>query len=197
MVKRLSFLLLILALFGCEGGKEVEQNISGKKVLMIIASSNFRDEEYQKPRQILEGAGAEITIASSSLGMAKGTLGATVRPDILITEVKVARYDAILFIGGSGSKEYFDHLTAHFIAKQAVEEEKILGGICSAVSTLANAGVLKGKQATAFSSEGPNLKAKGANYTGADLEVDGKIITANGPQSATKFGQAVLRALSE
>ncbi|MBU1486563.1 DJ-1/PfpI family protein, partial [bacterium] len=106
-------------------------------------------------------------------------------------------YDAVLFIGGGGSRQYFDDIDAHWIARQAVGEEKILGGICSAVSILANAGVLKGKRATAFSSEGPNLRAKGANYTGAAVEIDGKIITANGPQSATKFGQAILEALAE
>lgn len=163
---------------------------------MIIASSNFRDEEYQEPRQILEGAGAEITVASSSLDLAKGVLGATAKPDILITDVRAADYDAILFIGGGGSRQYFDDADAHWIARQTVEEEKILGGICSACSILANAGVLKGKRATAFSSEGPNLKDKGANYTGADLEVDGKIITANGPQAAARFGQAILKALT-
>lgn len=197
MVKKLLSFLIILALFGCKGEREVKQNIPGKKVLMVIASSNFRDEEYQEPRQILEGAGAEITVASLSLNPARGTLGATVKPDIRITEVNVADYDAILFIGGSGSREYFSNPAAHSIARQAVEGGKILGGICSACSTLANAGVLAGKRATAFSSEGPNLKAKGANYTGADLEIDGKIITANGPQAAAKFGRAILEALRE
>lgn len=172
-------------------------NLNGKKVLMIIASDKFRDEEYHQPRQILERGGAEITVASSSLGLAKGMLGATARPDILLKDVIVDNYDAILFIGGSGSSEYWNDKIAHSIIKEAVAKNKVLGAICIAPTTLANAGVLQGKRVTAFSSEKAKLKDKGANYTGADCEVDGKIITANGPSSATKFGQKIAEALAE
>ena len=34
-----------------------------------------------------------------------------------------------------------------------------------------------------------------ATYTGADVEVDGKLITANGPKSALDFSVAIAKAL--
>lgn len=173
-----------------------EMKISGKNVLMIVASRNFRDEEYLEPRSVLENAGAKITIASSSLEVSKGMLGAKVKPDILVGDVDVADYDAILFIGGPGSSEYFNDPKAHSIAREAVDADKVLGAICIAPSTLANAGVLEGKKATCFFSEKGNLVKRGSAYTGRGVEVDGNIITSDGPRSAREFGETILQKLA-
>ena len=194
----LSVLIFCLLIIGCKEEKEETvflPRIDGKKILMIIANKNFRDEELQGPQKIFIKQGAEVTIASSSLSTATGMLGAEAKPDILIDDVKVEDYDAIVFVGGSGASEYWNDSTAHKIAKEAVESNKILCAICIAPVTLANAGVLKGKSATVFSSEAGKLRTKGANYTGKDVEVDGNIITGNGPNAAKKFGEAIVKAL--
>ena len=39
------------------------------------------------------------------------------------------------------------------------------------------------------------VEKAGAEYTGADLEIDGKLITANGPVPAKKYGAALVEAL--
>lgn len=172
-------------------------DITGKKVLFIIASNNFRDEELQIPKQIIENKGAAVIIASSSLKVSHGVLGAEVKPDILIAEAKAVDYDAIVFIGGSGSSEYWNSPVAHQLAKDIVAHDKVLAAICIAPVTLANAGVLTGKKATVFASEINSIKNKGSVYTGNDVEVDGKIITANGPQSAAMFGHAIVTVLGQ
>ena len=176
---------------------EAEPPLQGKSILMIIAHQNFRDEEYQEPRQIFEARGAKITVASSSLEVAKGALGAQVKPDLLLKDAAVGDYDAIVFVGGPGAQEYWDDPVAHVIAQEAVAEGKVLAAICIAPATLAKAGVLKGKKATVFSSEAGALKAGGANYTGASVERDGLIITANGPQAAAEFAEEIAKALGD
>lgn len=170
-------------------------NVSTKKVIMIIASTNFRDEEYNVPREILERKGIEVKVASSSIRQCRGILGAIVIPDMLITDVKVEDYDAVIFVGGIGASEYWNNSTALAMAKACMGLNKLLCAICIAPVTLANAEVLRGKKATVFSSEIGKLKNKGANYTGKDVERDGNIITANGPTSAAKFGEAIASAL--
>jgi len=124
-------------------------------------------------------------------------LGAQVKPDLLLKDVAVSDYDAIVFVGGSGAQEYWNDPVAHAIAKEAVAQGKVLAAICIAPTTLAKAGVLQGKKVTAFSSEAGALKACGANYTGASVERDGLLITANGPQAATKFAEEIAKALEE
>jgi protease I len=78
-----------------------------------------------------------------------------------------------------------------------VKKEKIVGAICIAPVTLANAGILTGKKATVFESETKKLKDKGANCTRKNVERDGKTITANGPKAAKEFGETIAKALAE
>jgi protease I len=168
-----------------------------KKALMIIAERNFRDEELLEPKKILEDREIKVTIASTSLQDSRGMLGATVKPDILLSSVKVQDYDVIIFVGGSGASQYWNDSLAHSIAKEAMQKDKILCAICIAPVTLANAGVLSGKKATVFSSEISKLETKGATYTGKPVQVEGKIITGEGPQSAEQFGEAIVKVLED
>lgn len=203
MIKQILVFIFILGLIGCvkETQKVVKEkevvDLKGKKVLMIIASSNFRDEEYLIPHKILKSYGVDVITAASSLEISRGMLGAKVKPDILLAKAKVEDYEGIVFVGGNGSSEYWNDKIAHNIAQAAVAQDKILAAICIAPVTLANADVLIGKRATVFFSEVKRLKEKGANYTGADVEIDGNIITADGPQAAEKFAQAIIKLLKE
>ena len=169
--------------------------LAGKKVLMVVASNQFRDEEYQKPRGILEAAGAAVTVASSSLKEATGMLGLKLKPDILLKDARMEQYDAVVFVGGMGATEYWENPTAHALAKKAYESGKVTSAICLAPMTLANAGLLKGKKATIWPDASAEFKTKGVIYTGSRVEQVGKIITGSGPEAADAFGNALLEAL--
>jgi protease I len=164
-------------------------------VLMIIAPRNFRDEELFDTKKELESSGNSVIIASTKTDTATGMLGGTVKPNIAIDEVNVDDYDAVVFVGGSGSSIYFNNQKAHEIARTANDNGKLVAAICIAPSTLANAGLLKGKKATSFPSEERNLRSKGANYTGKPVEKDGNIITADGPKSAREFGRMIAEVI--
>jgi protease I len=164
------------------------------KILMIIASSDFRDEEFSVPRAIFEKAGYSVTVACSSLDESKGMLGMKVKPNITLDKVNVEDYDAVVFVGGVGAKEYFTDASAHKIATDALVKGKVVAAICIAPNILANAGLLKGKKATC--NDAGNLKAKGAIYTGKPVERDGKIITGSGPTAAKEFAETILGLLN-
>lgn len=168
-----------------------------ENAVMVIAQRGFRDEELFRPKEILEKAGVVVTIASLTLQECKGMLGSVVKPDTTIDQVKVDDYDIIVFVGGSGASQYFDNLVAHRLAQEAVNKKKILGAICIAPVILANAGVLDGRRATVWSSESGQLEAKGAYFTGAPVQVDGKIVTANGPSAAEDFARAMVGYLKK
>jgi protease I len=169
--------------------------LDGKKVLMVIASNNFRDEEYSDPRKALEAEGASVTVACSTLNTARGKLGMEVKPDVLIGDVKEGDYDGVVFVGGGGSKEYFDSPVAHKLAQNFYSHNKLTSAICIAPAVLANAGLLKQKRATSFPSSAETLKAKGAVFTGGDVESDGKLVTGSGPEAARKFGKKLVEVL--
>jgi protease I len=188
--------ILVVALISCFGVSGVlVQAATPKKAVLIIAQSNFQDDEFLRPKEILEASGIEVIVASTTLSQAIGMNGAGVKPDMLVKNIKVADFDAVVFIGGSGATQYLTDPLAHSIAQEAIAKNKIVGAICIAPVILTNAGILKGKKATVYPSEADKLKAGGVNYTGKPLEKDGLIITADGPKSAKEFGEEISRAL--
>ncbi len=166
-----------------------------KKVALVIAEKQFRDEEYQVPHDLLQEAGFEVLTVCTSKNAAIGKLGLQVTPDTLITELNPTELAALVFIGGGGAQQYFDDPLAHGLAQKMVELDKVLGAICIAPVILANAKVLVGKAATVFPDGASVLKKNGANYTGNDVEVDGQIITGNGPDAAGAFSRALIKLL--
>lgn len=164
-------------------------------VLMVIAPENFRDEELFHTKEELEKAGANVTVASRGMDTCTGMLGGTATPDISLREVNADDYDAVIFVGGRGSEVYFNNPVAVQLARDAYAAGKVVAAICIAPSILANAGLLRGKKATAFLSQQNNLIAKGADFTDESVIVDGKIITADGPGSAREFGKTIARTL--
>jgi len=200
-MRNIFLVAFVVLLAGCvrEQGQNggVFLGIGGKKVLMAVAPDNFRDEELFHTQEELEKAGAEITIASSRTGAIRGSQGGTAEAKILLKDVSPRDYDAVVFVGGSGASVYFGDAAAHSLAREMYSAGKVVGAICIAPVILANAGLLEGKNAACFSGEKNSIEAKGANYTGQGVTIDGKIITADGPGSARQFGKKIAELLSQ
>jgi protease I len=167
-----------------------------KKAVFVIAEQVFRDEEYLVPKNLLEKAGIKVETASTTMKEAVGKLGARVQPDLLLSQINVEKYDALIFVGGGGAEQYFDDPTAHSLANSFLKAGKVLAAICIAPVILARAGLLKGKQATVYIDGAEELKRAGSIYTGNPVQTDGWIVTANGPEAAEGFGNEVVRLLT-
>jgi protease I len=167
------------------------------KILIIISPENFRDEELKIPMQIFKQTGNEFTIASTTAEMCQGMLGYEIKPDKTVSDVKVGDYDAIVVVGGSGSPALAEKPEVLKLLKSAQLNNKIVGAICMAPVVLARAGVLSGKRATVYQTPESLkvLQAAGSLFTNEPVVVDGKIVTANGPQAAAEFAKAILELL--
>ncbi len=168
-----------------------------KKVLMIIAPTDFRDEEYFEPKNIFESNGFIVDTASNGVNQAKGKLGGIANINIDIDEVEVDNYDVIVFVGGSGANQYKGNDDIGIILDD-IDEGQLLCAICIAPTILAYFGKLKGVKATVWNGDGQQgkyLEDMGAIYTGADVQIDKNIVTADGPDSARKFAQTIVKLL--
>jgi len=172
-----------------------------KKVLFVIAKTDFRDEEYFIPKSILEKEFIVETASNGNKGeIALGFLGGEANIDVNIKDVNVDEYDAIIFVGGAGALKNLDNEDSYKLIKEAIEKNKLLCAICIAPTILAKAGVLKEKKATVWHSDLDKspikvLEENGAIFIDEDVVEDGNIITANGPKAAEKFGQKILEKL--
>lgn len=160
-------------------------------VVMVIAPSVFRDEEYAEPKRILESRGANVVTASVTPGECIGKLGLHAHASISVATAAERDWDAVIFVGGAGAAVFFDDVAAHSLAKRAADGPGLLSAICIAPSILARAGLLDGVRATAFPSQHDDVVAHGAIWTGEAVTKDGRIVTGNGPEAATEFGETI------
>ena len=168
------------------------------KIILIIAQDQYRDEEYEVPKNIFTQAGHEVVTASKKVGPCRGKLGGTTQATIAIEDIDVSNYSAVIFVGGAGAIDYQHDVQAHLTAQEAVNREKVLGAICIAPTILAYAGILDGIKATVWNGESePSkiLEQQGAHYVNETVVVDGKIVTANGPEAAEEFAKKVLELI--
>ncbi|MDI6839281.1 MAG: DJ-1/PfpI family protein [bacterium] len=174
-----------------------KETLKGKNILMVIAHNNFRDDEYQIPREFFEDLGAKLVVASSDTTPAIGMFKLKVKPDILLTQVTIADFDALVFVGGSGITEYWDSKEVHTLVDIAFKSNKVVGAICIAPIILARAGILKGKKATVWESVETKriFNEEGVKYTRLPVVTSGNIVTANGPQAAKLFTESIVNLL--
>jgi len=164
-----------------------------QSIVLIVAHDGFRDEEYAEPLEIFKENGYSVKTASSSPTNATGNFGLQAKVDLLVKNINVKEFAAIVFVGGPGAAEYFTDRQAHNVIKDAYKNNIIVAAICIAPNILANAGILEGKKATCWDSE--NLIKRKVNYTGNSVERDGLIITGKNPQAAKSFAQLIVTAI--
>src|SRR5574341_321752 len=169
--------------------------LSDKKVLMVVALSDFDGTEFETTRKVLEGRGIQVKVASAALATARATTGLMVRPDVSLDDIKTWEYDAVVFVGGPGARQLFDHEKATKLAKDC--EYKILGALGLGPGILARVGVVKGKRVTADSSVASLLQEMEGRFTAQPLEVDEKLVTAQSGRYAEHFANAVIQALQK
>jgi protease I len=171
------------------------KGIPKDRVLMIISKRNFRDEELLEPKRILEENNYLVDIANEKGEESVGMYGTRIEPQLNFSKIVVNDYEAIIFVGGQGAMDYWNNTFAQKMAKEAYLKGKILGAICMAVGTLANAKLIKGKKVTGWPDVKDLVIKAGGIYTEADIEIAGRIITAKGPKQAQKFGEEILKLL--
>jgi len=176
-----------------------ETKLTGKKVLMVLPHTQFRDEEFFEPKKVLESEGATLTVASTAARMCHGTKGGSVHATLTIADAKADDFDALVICGGPSVPDLFwnDKKLAE-LASAATTAGKVVAAISLSTVVLAKAKLLSGKQATVYflPQAIQELKTAGATYVSDPLLVQGKLIMAEGPTESTRFGQAISAALA-
>jgi len=172
--------------------------LDGKKVLMVIPPTQFRDEEFLDPKKILEDEGAKVVVGSTTVRVCRGMKGTAVQADIAIADAKADDYAALVICGGSSVPEFFwNDKKLQELAAAMSAGGKIVAAICLSTVVLAKAKLLAGREATVYflPQAIEELKAGGATYVKETLLIHNNIILAEGPPDSQRFGQAIRSAL--
>lgn len=162
-------------------------------MVFVFLAEGFEDMEAIVPFDLMKRAGIDAVTVGVGGEKIKSAHGLFVSAEISESEVDFKKAEAFVFPGGwPGAKNLKNSETVNNAVKFALDNDIVIGAICASPGyVLSGTGALCGKKYTCF----PGFEVEEGEYTAKDLEIDGKLITANGPQSAVKFGLALIKAI--
>jgi len=112
--------------------------------------------------------------------------------DKLLDDVSASDYDAVIIPGGVWNPDSLRADTQVLdLVREMAKQNKVVAAICHGPWVLADAGLLKGKRATAWWATKNDLTNAGATYVDEPVVVDSKIITSRAPTDLAPFVAAV------
>ncbi len=170
--------------------------------ILIVATDGFEESELFGPREILQGRGAKVTLASLKRDPIQATVhddpGKTIRPDLLIEEAHADEFDALLLPGGVRNPDQLrTHAEVIDLIKSFDQHGKPIAAICHGPWLLVEADLVRGKTATSWPSIRTDLRNAGANVVEQEAVTDGNIVTSRNPDDVPAFTEALIALVEQ
>lgn len=162
-----------------------------KKSVLCLLVDGFEEIETVTPVDVLRRAGIKVTIAALTTKTATGKQGMRLEADAMLDDLDAADFDLLLIPGGPGVAALRNDGRPAKLAAQFASKHKPVAAICAAPLVLLDAGLLEGKNFTAYHSVREELGG------GLDdrVVVDDQIITSRGAGTALDFSLAIVKHL--
>lgn len=175
--------------------------LNGKHIA-ILATDGFEQSELLEPKRLLESWGATVSVVapgdgSRIRGWKDKDWGDEVAIDQPLKRSRADDYDALVLPGGviNPDKVRIDAQAVDFI-KAFGAAGKPVAAICHGPWLLVESGLAKGRRVTSWPSLKTDLGNVGAEWTDAEVVVDGGLITSRKPDDIPAFADAVGKALA-
>jgi protease I len=170
--------------------------IANSKIL-IVATDGFEEWELFGPKQILEGKGAEVKLASPRADPIQATVhddpGKTIRPDLTVDQARAEDFDALILPGGVRNPDTLrQHDKAVALIRAFADAGKPIAAICHGPWLLVETDLIRGKRVTGWPSIWTDLKNAGATVVDEPAVTDGNIVTARKPDDVPQFTDAIM-----
>lgn len=160
--------------------------------IMVLIAEGCEEIEALTPVDILRRAGLTVDMVSIQAGReVRGSHGILFLTDLLMNEVDLEAYDAVILPGGApGYQNLKNSPRVKEIITTFNKEEKLIAAICAAPTVLAAFGVLEGRCATCY----PGMEGEllGATFMEAPVVQDEHIMTSRGMGTAIDFSLAII-----
>jgi protease I len=176
--------------------KREESNMGKKKILMLVGDF-VEDYEVMVPFQTLLAVGHEVHAvcpdkkAGDKVRTAvhdfEGDQTYSEKPghnftlNATFAEVEAGDYDALVIPGGRAPEYIRLNDKVLDIARHFANNDKPIAAVCHGAQVLAAAGVLEGKECSAYPAVGPDVTRAGGTYMAIPVDqahVDGNLVTA-------------------
>lgn len=176
--------------------------LSGRKVA-ILAANGVEEVEILKPREALEGAGAQTEVVSLESGEIQSMNhdveeASTIKVDRTVADASIDDYDALLLPGGTTNPDRLrmDEAAVAFV-RDFVTAGKPVGVICHGPWTLVEADVVRGRTLTSWPSVRTDIRNAGGNVVNEEVVVDNGLVSSRGPDDLPAFCKAIVEEFAK
>ncbi|MFE6973995.1 DJ-1/PfpI/YhbO family deglycase/protease [Streptomyces sp. NPDC057682] len=181
-------------------------DVSKRKVLVIVTNYGVEQDELLVPQRHLEGWGAEVTLAAVSKDEIRTLVGdekpgRTARPTLTLSEADPEGYDLLLIPGGTLNADALRQQSDTVrIVRSFTSSGRPVAAICHGPWALVEADVVADKKLTSYPSLKTDIRNAGGEWTDAAVVTDDengwRLITSRTPGDLDDFLRAVDTALT-
>ena len=161
-------------------------------VLVVVPATEFGDECLRYARSSLYNVHVGTwSVSTEASELIKGRHQDEFVVDGPLAGASMESYSGVIFAGGEGVRELLEAPDVLRLAREAMQQKKMIGAWGHATEILARAGVLKGRRVTGDPSVAPAVGRAGGKFSGRQIEVDGTLVTALDDAVGMRFGKAL------
>lgn len=168
-----------------------------KTVLMIIANNWFQDHEFSATYEILQAAGAQITVAAWRKWWCIWVFGLKVEAVYSLNEIHWDKFEMVIYVWWWGALTQYVH-NADYL--RIAQEAKKVWAICIAPMIVSESGAFNWKTVTSRDDEWIQQKFIedfGWSWKNEPVIRCWNVVTANGPESAELFWVECVKLLED
>ena len=177
--------------------------LEGKKIAILIAPRGTEEAEFKKPKEAVEAAGAAVTVVGINAGEATTNNsdldpGNSYAVDEAVKNISASDFDGLVVPGGTvgADKLRADADIVSFV-RSFFEQGKPVGVICHGPWLLVQAGVLKGRTVTSYSSIRTDIENAGATWVDKEVVTDQGLVTSRKPADLPAFCAKIVEEFAE
>lgn len=172
--------------------------LKGKKVAILV-DQMYQEMEVWVPLYRLQEAGVEtITVGAEAGKTYPSKLGYPCTAQKSYNEVSADDFDGIVVPGGFAPDHIRRHPKANKLVADINAQGKLVAAICHGPWVLCSAhGMLKGRKVTSFFAIKDDVVNAGAEWSDAEVVVDGNLVTSRKPEDLPAFCLACVNVLKK
>jgi protease I len=166
---------------------------------VIITAQGFQDEEFVYPYYRLLEAGLTVDVATKDKTLVHGKYGVPARPTMSTMDLNADLFDVVLLPGGFEAPDRIRLLPEVLEFVRGMDARgKLIAAICHGPWVLISAGIVKGRQMTAYWSIEADVRNAGADYRHMEsVVVDRNLITSPHYNNNGDFMKSVIAYLEK
>lgn len=160
--------------------------------LLAFIDEVYEDLELWYPKLRLEEAGYSTRMAAPSKDQVHGKHGYPARPDLLLSEARVADFEGLLIPGGFMPDKLRRDSRVLELTRGFHEAGKLVAFICHGGWIPISAKILRGRRVTGSRGIKDDLENAGGVWVDEPVVVDGNLVSSRTPADLAPFARAMV-----